>query len=81
MNSWPDDELGRILRDYGEESNWRSLQKKIVKARLSGGLHSTHELVDLIRGSTSIGKGRMTSSIPSLFVCVNINVHIDILHM
>lgn len=57
VNSWPDDELGRILRDYGEESNWRALQKKIVKARLSGGLHSTGELVDLIRGSTSMAKG------------------------
>ncbi|RXI09926.1 hypothetical protein DVH24_026568 [Malus domestica] len=22
LNSWPDNEVGRILRDYGEESNW-----------------------------------------------------------
>lgn len=57
MNSWPDVELGRILRDYGEESNWWSLQKKIVKARLSGGLHSTGELVHLIRRTTSKARG------------------------
>ncbi|CAM8961318.1 unnamed protein product [Rhodiola kirilowii] len=57
LNSWPDTEVGRILRDYGEESNWRSLQKKIIKARESGGLHSTSELVDLIRGSTAWAKG------------------------
>ncbi|KAL8536697.1 hypothetical protein ACS0TY_012041 [Phlomoides rotata] len=57
LNSWPDDELGRVLRDYGEESNWFSLQKKIVKARLAGGLHSTHELVDLIRSSSSWSRG------------------------
>lgn len=57
LNSWPDTELGRILRDYGEESNWRSLQNKIVKARLSGGLHSTGQLVDLIRSSTFNAKG------------------------
>ncbi|KAF3446030.1 hypothetical protein FNV43_RR11208 [Rhamnella rubrinervis] len=49
LNSWPDAEVGRILREYGEESNWRSLQNRIVKARLQGGLHSTGELVDLIQ--------------------------------
>ncbi|KAL6549726.1 hypothetical protein OROMI_020214 [Orobanche minor] len=57
LNLWPDAEVGRILRDYGEESNWFSLQKKIVKARLTGGLHCTHELVDLIRSSTSWTRG------------------------
>lgn len=46
------------MREYGEESNWRSLQNKIVKARLSGGLHSTGQLVDLIRNSTFNAKGR-----------------------
>ena len=48
--------MGRILRDYGEESNWYSLQNKIVKARSRGGLHSTGELVDLIRKSSG-GRG------------------------
>lgn len=57
MNSWPDTEVGRILREYGEESNWRSLQNKIVKARLFGGLHSTGELVDLIRKTTPRTRG------------------------
>lgn len=58
MNSWPADEVGRVLREYGEESNWYSLQNRIVKARLHGGLHSTNELVDLIQNSTSRTKGR-----------------------
>ncbi|KAF4404171.1 hypothetical protein G4B88_014627 [Cannabis sativa] len=57
LNSWPDAEVGRILRDYGEESNWYSLQNKIVKARSRGGLHSTSELVGLIRNSTSGSRG------------------------
>ncbi|KAK2978070.1 hypothetical protein RJ640_015708 [Escallonia rubra] len=57
LNSWPDTEVGRILREYGEENNWRSLQKKVVNARLSGGLHSTGQLVDLIRSSTFKTKG------------------------
>nr|CAD1825401.1 unnamed protein product [Ananas comosus var. bracteatus] len=59
LNSWPENEVGRILRDYGEESNWQFLQKQIAKARGSGGLHTTAELVDLIRRtSTSSGAGR-----------------------
>uniref|UniRef100_A0A5B7BDW1 Putative S-adenosyl-L-methionine-dependent methyltransferase, MraW n=1 Tax=Davidia involucrata TaxID=16924 RepID=A0A5B7BDW1_DAVIN len=69
LNSWPDTEVGRILRDYGEESNWRFLQNKIVEARQSGGLHSTGELVDLIRNSTSRTKGEflLESSFVALF--------------
>ncbi|TKY58212.1 Ribosomal RNA small subunit methyltransferase H [Spatholobus suberectus] len=57
LNSWPDSEVGRILREYGEESNWRTLQKKIVDARLHGGLHSTSDLLDLIRHVTPPMKG------------------------
>ncbi|KAL6888636.1 hypothetical protein ACP4OV_009662 [Aristida adscensionis] len=58
LNSWPELELGRILRDYGEESNWQSLQKQIVKARAMGGLHSTGDLVKLIQRMCTISKGR-----------------------
>ncbi|KAK7384817.1 hypothetical protein VNO78_30520 [Psophocarpus tetragonolobus] len=57
LNSWPDSEVGRVLREYGEESNWRTLQKKIVNARLDGGLHSTSDLLDLIRGSSPPMRG------------------------
>ncbi|GAV63633.1 Methyltransf_5 domain-containing protein [Cephalotus follicularis] len=57
LNLWPDAEVGRILREYGEESNWYLLQNKIIQARLCGGLHSTGELVDLIRNTTSRSKG------------------------
>ncbi|XP_047161216.1 ribosomal RNA small subunit methyltransferase H-like [Vigna umbellata] len=57
LNSWPDSEVGRILREYGEESNWRTLQKKIVNARLHGGFHSTSDLLDLIKRVTPPMKG------------------------
>lgn len=73
LNSWPETEVGRILRVYGEESNWYSLQNKIVKARSQGGLHSTSELVDLIRKSTPGFKGKLSAVhslvIPSLIFC------------
>ncbi|XP_010929435.1 uncharacterized protein [Elaeis guineensis] len=58
LNCWPDIEVGRILRDYGEESNWRLLQKQIVDARADGGLHSTGQLVDLVRSTSARSGGR-----------------------
>lgn len=67
LNSWPDAELGRILREYGEESNWRSLQNKIVKARLEGGLHSTAQLVDLIQNATPWRRGSSLTILPLKF--------------
>ncbi|CAA7394083.1 unnamed protein product [Spirodela intermedia] len=58
LNSWPEAEVGRVLKEYGEESNWRLLQKKIMSARLHGGLHSTKELADLVRSTSPKSKGR-----------------------
>ena len=63
LNSWPELEVGRILRDYGEESNWQFLQKQIVKAREMGGLHSTGDLVKLIQRKCTISKGMYNPSI------------------
>lgn len=60
--------MGRILQDYGEESNWRSLQNKIVEARSHGGLHSTSDLVDLIKRASRPMKGRSLCSSNFLFV-------------
>lgn len=65
LNSWPDNEVGRILRDYGEESNWYSLQNKIVKARQKGGLHSTGDLVHLIQSQLPGSKGGLPIACPS----------------
>lgn len=55
--------MGRILRDYGEESNWQFLQKQIAKARGSGGLHTTAELVDLIRRTSTSSGGECASDL------------------
>ncbi|KAL3700326.1 hypothetical protein R1sor_018348 [Riccia sorocarpa] len=59
LNSWPEAEVGRILRDYGDERRWRHIARKIVQARLSGGIHTTTQLVSVIGGSsfTRTGKG------------------------
>ncbi|KAG9450174.1 hypothetical protein H6P81_010139 [Aristolochia fimbriata] len=58
LNSWPEEEVGRVLRDYGEESHWHRLLTKIMKARLHGGICSTGELVDIIRSASPKTGGR-----------------------
>ncbi|PKA65832.1 16S rRNA (cytosine1402-N4)-methyltransferase [Apostasia shenzhenica] len=58
LNSWPEAEVGRIMREYGEESNWQLLLEKIVAARKKGGLHSTGEFLDLVRKSSAKCGGR-----------------------
>ncbi|KAG6488134.1 ribosomal RNA small subunit methyltransferase H-like [Zingiber officinale] len=58
LNSWPAAEVGKVLREYGEESNWQFIQNQIVEARAQGGLHTTDELVHLVRRASSNSGGR-----------------------
>ncbi|XP_042404613.1 ribosomal RNA small subunit methyltransferase H-like [Zingiber officinale] len=53
LNSWPAAEVGKVLCEYGEESNWKFIQNQIVEARAQGGLHTTDELVHLVRRASS----------------------------
>ncbi|CAM6100597.1 unnamed protein product [Calypogeia fissa] len=54
LNTWPEAEIGRILRDYGDERRWKYLARKIVEQRLSGGISTTSQLVEIIGGSSFI---------------------------
>jgi 16S rRNA (cytosine(1402)-N(4))-methyltransferase len=33
VNGWSEQELGRIIRDYGEDKMWRTIARRIVDAR------------------------------------------------
>jgi len=37
VNTWSEDEIGRVLREYGEERRWRSLAARLVRARSERG--------------------------------------------
>lgn len=49
VNTYPQKELERILRDYGEESFARPIAKAIVKSREEKPIDTTFELVDIIK--------------------------------
>jgi len=51
LNEWSEDELVRILRDYGEERYASRIASNIVKRRSTGPLETTGELAAIIRAS------------------------------
>ena len=48
VNDWPQTEIERILRDYGEEKHWRLLARRICEARIESPIETTHGLVSAI---------------------------------
>lgn len=51
VNTWTEEQLTRILWDYGEERFSRNIAKNICRAREKKPLETTGELVDIIRAS------------------------------
>ena len=51
VNSWSEEELKRMLRDWGEERYAARIANRIVKRREEKKIESTSELVDIIRES------------------------------
>ena len=51
VNRWPESELRRILRDYGEERYAGRIAAAIVEKRKNAPISGTLELVSLIRGA------------------------------
>jgi 16S rRNA (cytosine1402-N4)-methyltransferase len=54
VNTWDDRRLARLLREYGEERYASQIARAIVRARSRGELTTTHELVDVIKGSVPV---------------------------
>lgn len=75
VNEWPEEKLGEIFREFGEEPRWRRAASVIVEARKNGLIESTKELADLI--VNSLGRGFKKKLHPAtlifqaLRICVN----------
>jgi 16S rRNA (cytosine1402-N4)-methyltransferase len=48
VNEFSEGELGRILRDYGEESRWRLIAKTLVSARKQGPITTTQQIASIL---------------------------------
>jgi len=51
VNEWPEEELARIIREYGEERWAKRIAQFIVRARAHGPIRTTTELVDVIKAA------------------------------
>lgn len=52
VNSYSEQELGRILREYGEERLWRRIARAVVEERAAGPIETTTALSGLIERCT-----------------------------
>jgi 16S rRNA (cytosine1402-N4)-methyltransferase len=52
VNEWEQDEITRLIREYGEERFASRIAKKIVEARTSKYIESTKDLAEIVRNAT-----------------------------
>lgn len=76
VNSWPEEEIARILYEFGEEYQSRRIAKSIVLNRRKEKIKSTLKLADIIKNSVSKNRafGKIhpaTKSFQALRIAVN----------
>jgi len=49
INDWSEHEIAKIIRDYGEEKQWRQAAKTIAEARKKGPITTTNQLAEILR--------------------------------
>lgn len=52
VNEWKEDEIEKILKEYGEERFARKIAKRIVEKRKEGRITSTLQLVEIVKEAT-----------------------------
>jgi 16S rRNA (cytosine1402-N4)-methyltransferase len=74
VNSWPEQKLGDLFRDMGEEPRWRQAAKAIVRARSKKAIETTTELAQIVSEGMGGQKKRIhpaTLVFQALRICVN----------
>lgn len=75
INLWPEEDLGRIFRDYGEEKQWRRAARTISEARRKKTFVTTLDLVDALYPAlhrfSKKGIHPLTLIFQALRICVN----------
>lgn len=73
LNQAPEDELGRIFREYGEERRWRALAREIVKRRATEPFEDSDQFVAAC--TVVLGGGLSQSDKARLFQALRIAVN------
>lgn len=75
VNQWPEEKLGEIFKELGEEPRWKKAAAVIVESRKKALIKTTKQLADLI--TSSLGRGFKKKLHPAtlifqaLRICVN----------
>ncbi len=76
VNSYDEEDLTRVIRDYGEEKFARSIARHIIKARSSKPIETTKELENIILSSVPRYKGQDgRSNVQRTFQAIRIEVN------
>lgn len=75
VNTWTEQELARVFRDYGEERKWRLAAHTIVLARSQKSIQTTSDLVAILKPifpwNPKRGINPLTLIFQGLRICVN----------
>ncbi len=68
INTAPEDELGRVFREYGEERRWRALARAVVRRRITRPFRVSDDLVGVLtavldRRATEREKARLFQAV------------------
>jgi len=69
-------QLGRIIREYGEERRWRAITGEILRRRDAGPLRSTGDLAAAVKAV--VGERRLTKSLARVFQAIRIEVNSEL---
>ncbi len=73
LNQYPQEELERMIREYGEERQWRAIAREIVRKRSAMKLQSTRDLVAIVR--SVVGEQFLIKSLARVFQAIRIEVN------
>jgi 16S rRNA (cytosine1402-N4)-methyltransferase len=81
INTWSEQELGRIFREFGEEKRWRTAAHAIVKARNEKFISTTGELVDVLKPHFSWNPKKGINPLTLIFqgLRIAVNQELDVL--
>lgn len=75
VNTYPESELARVFRAYGEERHARTLARAIGRARRAGPIRTTSQLAELVAGAYPPGASRRQHPARRVFQALRIEVN------
>jgi len=75
VNTWPEEEIARILREYGEENFARQIAGRIVRARSEREIETTTELAELVKAAVPAASRREKNPCRRTFQALRIAVN------